>query len=62
LKNSPEEWPDLPTRYKSDVANDEQVKNSLIVVHALTALTYDLESLNLDEIMDARRYRLKHKE
>ena len=49
LKSSPEGWPDSPTRY---VATDEQVRNSPIVVHALPAVTWDLESLNLDTIMD----------
>ena len=49
LKSSPEGWPDSPTRY---VATDEQVRNSPIIVHALPAVTWDLESLNLDTIMD----------
>ena len=56
LKSSLEGWPDLPTRHESDLATDEQVRNIHFIVHSLPAVTYDLESLNLDMIIDVRRY------
>ena len=43
------------------MATDEQVRNLPIVVHALPAVTYDLESLNLDTIMDVKKYSSKLK-
>ena len=56
MKSSLKGWPDLPTRYESDLATDEQVRNIHLVVHSLPAVTYDLESLNLDMIIDVKRY------
>ena len=61
LKSSLEGWPDLPTRYESDLATDEQVRNIHLVVHSLPAVTDDLESLNLDTIIDVKRYSSKLK-
>ena len=43
------------------MATDEQVRNIHPVVHSLPAVTYDLESLNLDTIIDVKRYRSKLK-
>ena len=61
MKSSLEGCPDLPTRYKSDLATDEQMRNIHHVVHSLSAVTYDLESLNLDTIIDVKRYSSKLK-
>ena len=61
MKGFLEGWPDLPTRYESDLATDEQARNIHPIVHSLTAVTYDLEFLNLDMIIDVKRYSSKLK-
>ena len=61
LKSSPEGWPDLPTRYDSAAATDEQVKIPPVIVHTLPTVTDGLESLNLDAMFDVGRYSCKLK-
>ena len=43
------------------MATDEQLRNTPIIVHSLPAVTCDLESLNLDTIIDVKKYSLKLK-
>ena len=61
MKSSPEGWPDLPTRYDSAAATDEQVKIPPVIVHTLPTVTDGLESLNLDAMFDVGRYSCKLK-
>ena len=61
VHNSAEGWPELPTRYDSTIAADEQERNPPTIVHALPAVTDDLESLNLDAVIDPGRYSFKPK-
>ena len=52
-------WPNMPTRYDSSEAHEEQVKVPPEVVHSLPTLDSATVSLNLEAIIDISEYSLK---
>jgi len=49
-------WLNMPTRYDSSEAQEEQVKNPPETVHSLPTLTTAKNTLNLEAIIDINRY------
>lgn len=62
LRQDPEKWPDHPTKYECATASAELVKGSTAMIHSMVSVAENGEaSLNLEDIMDLRRWNSKLK-
>ena len=59
LKESARVWPNMPTRYDSSEAQEEQMKSPPEVIHSLPTLTTAKDTLNLEDIIDINKYSSK---
>lgn len=61
LRNSSEGWPNLPTQYESEAADEEIVKNPSVTTHSLVSLSERDGTPNLSNLIDIKGYGSKLK-
>ena len=56
LQKPPEFWPDLPTCYHSNVADDELIRNPPLITRTLVSASEELLTYNVSHIIDITRF------
>jgi len=56
LRKPPEFWPDLPTRYQSNIADDELIRNPPLITHTLVSALEELPTCNVSDVIDITCY------